>query len=51
MCGFEKLCLETKGKLGRALKENEVEFLRWLYDRHIEEIANKNKVKKHDELK
>lgn len=49
MFDFEKLCFDTKKKLGRALKEKELEFLRWLYERHMEEIAKENKINGHNE--
>lgn len=50
MRDFEILCLDIEKELGRALEEKEMDFLRWLYQRHLEELANKNSVKEHNKL-
>jgi len=38
MNSFEDLCTDMIEELGRQLKENEVEFLKWIYQRHLEEL-------------
>lgn len=37
MKSFEQFCTDVSYDLGRVLKEEEIEFLCWLYERHIEE--------------
>lgn len=32
---------EFRGKLGRNLDEEEKQFLKWVYERYLEEITNK----------
>ena len=44
MNDFEKLCFETSVELGRALDEKEVDFLRWVHNRHLEELRDKGEL-------
>lgn len=41
MKDYEKFCLETAEKLGRTLEQKELDFLCWLYNRHVEEQKTK----------
>ena len=38
MKDFVQLCLYSEYLLGRELEEKEVNFLRWLCERHLEEM-------------
>lgn len=44
MNDFEKLCFDTSVELGRALNEKEVDFLRWVHKRHLEELREKGEL-------
>ncbi|WP_430790097.1 hypothetical protein VBD025_05580 [Virgibacillus flavescens] len=35
--GFFHVLEDTRVKLGRQLQKNEIEFLRWMYDRYQDE--------------
>jgi len=42
---FYEVCEDTKEKLGRPLKDKEVQFLQWLYKRYEKEQAKEFKNK------
>lgn len=50
MKDFVQLCLYSESLLGRELEEKEVNFLRWLHKRHLEEMQ-KQEVTKLDLIK
>ncbi|MBP1969815.1 hypothetical protein J2Z83_001923 [Virgibacillus natechei] len=37
MISFLQVCEDTKENLGRQLQNNEVEFLKWMYERYTKE--------------
>lgn len=41
MESFEQLCLKTSQELGRLLDEEEIKFLYWVFERHLEEVKEK----------
>ncbi|WP_157724808.1 hypothetical protein [Virgibacillus phasianinus] len=42
---FFNVLEDTKEKLGRPLQKNEIDFLRWVYERYLEEQKNRiNKI-------
>ena len=51
MKDFVQLCLYSENLLGRELEEKEVNFLRWLRKRHLEEEMRKQEVIKLDLIK
>ena len=45
MKDFVQLCICSENQLGRELEEIEVNFLRWLHGRHLEEMQKRELAK------
>ena len=41
MESFEQLCQQTSQELGRLLDEEEIRFLYWVFERHVDEVNEK----------